>query len=750
MKARLFGALGAALALTLGPLGSLPASADEIVRIPDAALHACLATALADAGLPPDLVATNLAKVEDLICRSTDYGVIHDLAGIDKLTGVLALNLNGNSGITDLKPLASLARLRVLDLESSDLTDASPLASLTGLQGLNLTAAKLHNLDFVQMMTALEWVSLRANPNTSLAPVWSRTQLKSLAIQVDASSDLSGLARLTSLASLDLYTDASHLPSMLLPSTTTSLSLWSTGPLASVANLPVAPQLTDLWIWMAHGLRNLHGVEGLTGLTTLTVQDSPISDLAALKGLTGLRKLEVYGGAVSDLTPIAGLTSLKTLGISTNHISDLNPLRRLAALTSLWADSNQITSLEALRGLRLTSLEASSNQISDASPVTNMTTLERLWLDDNQLRDLSAFAGWKTSIRATNQTIVQGTKAVVGVPVAFGIRNQAGQPLCPLTTAAGVNCTAGQLTYSAAGPYSLSFADADPGGSLRFSGRFSQNVAPGTPFPATYSPKVAGVPEVGRTVRAQSKFWTPKVTAYTYQWYRDGKRITGPGSDGYSYTPVAKDRGHRLNVCVTGHRATYQAKRLCSGRSGKVDYGKLRAPKPKVSGEDVTDSTLTAVRGTWTAGTTLRYQWQRNHKNIRGATAASFRLRSGDVGDHIRVRITGSQSGYHSSTRYSSSITQRRAAFTAKVPTITGTAAAGQVLTVQAGAWSPEPTHLSYRWYRNGTSIKGATATTYALTVADIGKQVTVKVTGTKAGYGSKSVFSRATAPVVA
>lgn len=80
-------------------------------------------------------------------------------------------------------------------------------------------------------------------------------------------------------------------------------------------------------------------------------------------------------------------------------------------------------------------------------------------------------------------------------------------------------------------------------------------------------------------------------------------------------------------------------------------------------------------------------------------------------------------------------------------PTITGTAKVGQTLTAVPGTWDPEPT-FSYRWYRSGSSISGATKSTYKLTKSDAGKTITVKVTGTLAQHQTVARTSAPTAKV--
>ncbi|HET6351794.1 MAG TPA: hypothetical protein VFG89_06685 [Coriobacteriia bacterium] len=80
-------------------------------------------------------------------------------------------------------------------------------------------------------------------------------------------------------------------------------------------------------------------------------------------------------------------------------------------------------------------------------------------------------------------------------------------------------------------------------------------------------------------------------------------------------------------------------------------------------------------------------------------------------------------------------------------PKISGTAKVGKKLTVKRGTWSPKPS-FKYQWLRSGKKIVGATKSTYVLTGADAGKRISVRVTGSKSGYNTKSKTSAKTKPV--
>lgn len=82
------------------------------------------------------------------------------------------------------------------------------------------------------------------------------------------------------------------------------------------------------------------------------------------------------------------------------------------------------------------------------------------------------------------------------------------------------------------------------------------------------------------------------------------------------------------------------------------------------------------------------------------------------------------------------------------LPAIAGTARVGQTLTSTTGTWDEEPV-LTRQWKAAGVAISGATAATYVPVTGDLGKTITVTVTGTNP-RGSNSVTSAATAAVIA
>jgi hypothetical protein len=84
------------------------------------------------------------------------------------------------------------------------------------------------------------------------------------------------------------------------------------------------------------------------------------------------------------------------------------------------------------------------------------------------------------------------------------------------------------------------------------------------------------------------------------------------------------------------------------------------------------------------------------------------------------------------------------------LPSISGTAQVGSVLTRVNGTWSgTAPITYSHQWYANGVLIPGATGATYTPVDGDVGKAITIKTTASNA-VGSVTVTSAATSAVVA
>jgi hypothetical protein len=189
--------------------------------------------------------------------------------------------------------------------------------------------------------------------------------------------------------------------------------------------------------------------------------------------------------------------------------------------------------------------------------------------------------------------------------------------------------------------------------------------------------------------------------------------------------------------------------------------------EPTVSGTPAEGAILTADPGTIT-GTptpTVTYQWEQSStgaagswSSVSGETAQTYGVGTGQAGKYIRVQVIGTNTGAttHAWSVHTAVVTSGDTApgFSA-VPTISGTAQAGQVLTLTNGTatGSPAPT-LSQQWENSANNstwapINAALGTTYTIQSSDVGLYVRVTQTATNR-VGAVASSSAATVPVTA
>jgi hypothetical protein len=265
---------------------------------------------------------------------------------------------------------------------------------------------------------------------------------------------------------------------------------------------------------------------------------------------------------------------------------------------------------------------------------------------------------------------------------------------------------------------------------------------------ATPTPTFTGSLRVGSVLTANAGSWAPAPVTLAYQWYRSSTAISGATAS--TYTLTASDLAKTMRVRVVGSKTGYAAVAKNSGESSAVLTGVLSAPTPTVSGTAKVGYKLTAVPGTWgPAPVTLSYQWYRSGVAVTGATTSTFVLTSADLAKTMVVRVTGRKTGYAAAAKSSAATPSVVAGtLTTATPTVSGTKRVGYTLTATPGTWGPAPVTLSYQWYRSGVVISGATASSYKLTSTDLGKGMSVRVTGRKSGYTTAAKDSARTTAV--
>ena len=192
------------------------------------------------------------------------------------------------------------------------------------------------------------------------------------------------------------------------------------------------------------------------------------------------------------------------------------------------------------------------------------------------------------------------------------------------------------------------------------------------------------------------------------------------------------------------------------------------AGAPRISGTAQVGETLTAntscIKDTdGLENATFSYQWRADGTAIQGATDATYTLVEVDEGKAIRVRVSFTDDAGNNETLTSAatgavSATPQPNSPAAGAPTISGTAQAGETLTVSTSgvedADGMTGAALSYQWVSSDgiadTDIREATGATYTLVADDIGKTVTVRVRFTDDRGFDETLTSAPTAVVEA
>lgn len=172
-------------------------------------------------------------------------------------------------------------------------------------------------------------------------------------------------------------------------------------------------------------------------------------------------------------------------------------------------------------------------------------------------------------------------------------------------------------------------------------------------------PTISGQAAIDQVLQVTVGSWGEGVET-SVQWYRGVAPI--PDATSTSYTVTGADMGSRISAKVFGTLDGYVATSQTSAQTALVASIFATAPNPTISGTTQVGKTLKVVTGSWSPKPRFSYQWYRNGSRIGSATKSSYRLVTADLGATITVVVTGSLTGYATTSRESSptaSITSR-------------------------------------------------------------------------------------------
>lgn len=185
--------------------------------------------------------------------------------------------------------------------------------------------------------------------------------------------------------------------------------------------------------------------------------------------------------------------------------------------------------------------------------------------------------------------------------------------------------------------------------------------------------------------------------------------------------------------------------------SGTLDVGlglaQTTTPTPAIGGPARFGTRLTAYVGRWGAGVTTHYAWKVGSRTL--ATDRPLTLRDPAlVGRRVTLAVTGQKPGFATTTT-TTSRTIAPGLLVTRVPAIWGSAVVGSTLIAGTPAWGPGAVRLTYTWLADGRPIAHVTGRILRLGAAERGRSISVRVTGSEAGYATAYATSRPTGRVL-
>ena len=367
---------------------------------------------------------------------------IENLEGLQFAVNVRELRLT-NLGVTDYTPIASLDKLKILNIVNAEVDDLDFLAELTQLTDINLSRNDISDLGPLANLTNLKVLILSGNDITDIGAVTGLSQLVVLSLLANDVTDITPLLDNPGLGEGDRVNLLRN-PLDICPDTETTEVIDTLiergvnvqfepsencdgngggGDDGQTCTNPVEIPDAALEAAVREELGEPSGAltcADLADLTALSVfydpaRDEKIQSLEGLQFAVNLRRASFNQNAISDLSPLQNLPELADLEVSSNKIESVAQLNTFESLRRLFLVNNQIDDLSGfgevfpnleilllrdnpvedlapLRTLTDLTLLQVSGDFSDLSPIENLTNLTSFGVQDSNVADLSPLA----------------------------------------------------------------------------------------------------------------------------------------------------------------------------------------------------------------------------------------------------------------------------------------------------------------------------------------------------------------------
>jgi hypothetical protein len=268
--------------------------------------------------------------------------------------------------------------------------------------------------------------------------------------------------------------------------------------------------------------------------------------------------------------------------------------------------------------------------------------------------------------------------------------------------------------------------------------------------PSTFSPltrvQLTGNNTLGSMI-SMSASGKSAISVLKYQVSRDGGQtwlnLNGNGHQlsfedlGLSlvFRAVQSSEGYQTQITNMGSMSVSSAVSLPGYSAGRLDQGNSFA---SLGGLTAPGSRLKAIKTQWSSNVRFSGFWLSSVNGVV-STKSTYTIALTDVGATFRYVEVGV--ALDGSVTYRVSLPLVAKAFTfdnSHAATITGTMKLSSKLKAVVGtSWAPG-TRYSYQWLANGVAMPGANTPMLTLGIDEIGKHVTFRVCGSKAGYETK------------
>ncbi len=272
-------------------------------------------------------------------------------------------------------------------------------------------------------------------------------------------------------------------------------------------------------------------------------------------------------------------------------------------------------------------------------------------------------------------------------------------------------------------------------------------------------PTLSGDCTVEKTVTLDLGTLPPAAVKATFEWssspQRDkyGEEPQRYGSSDLSFTVPASAGNRILYPAIRYWYVDEDDGELYAGEEENTPSciaqpapGAVNTSPPVVNGAVRAGETLTASPGGWseTDGWSYSYEWTGGpDRPVRDTVKQKLTLDAGYIGSVLTLTVTAYKQGYVSGT---ASITLPPVAIgAAPAPTdgpyARGSGQVGSPLQIDYGTWAPSNLTYTCGWFSGSTQLSNA-CSAYTPVPADLGKDIVLKVTGSRQGYAAGTAHS--------